>query len=111
MTEPNWTSNETHPRACPDENQTTRPERARPRPTSLAAATALPQQAEPSPHKTALVAILPHLRAIPFQAATQKEREQIVRTLLETAYLDGGVDGPVVGIEPKAAYRVLLELM
>jgi site-specific DNA recombinase len=46
-----------------------------------------------------------------WDAATPKERKQIVRTLLEAVYLDAGDDGPVTGIEPKAEYKALFQLM
>jgi hypothetical protein len=45
-----------------------------------------------------------------WEAATPKERRQIVYTLLETVYLDAD-RGPVVAIEPKAEFAPLFETM
>jgi hypothetical protein len=45
-----------------------------------------------------------------WEAATPKERRQIVHTLLETVYLDAD-RGPVVAIEPRAEFAPLFEMM
>jgi hypothetical protein len=45
-----------------------------------------------------------------WDAATPKERRQIVHTLLETVYLDAD-HGPVVAIEPKAEFAPLFEMV
>jgi hypothetical protein len=42
-----------------------------------------------------------------WEAATSKERRQIVHTLLETVHLDAD-QGPVVAIEPKCVYLLAL---
>lgn len=45
-----------------------------------------------------------------WEAATPKERRQIIHTLLEKVYLDAE-RGPVVAIEPKAEFAPLFKMM
>jgi len=53
--------------------------------------------------------LLQDFRAI-WDAATPRERKQIVHTLLEAVYLDAE-RGPVVAIEPKPEYEALFRLV
>jgi hypothetical protein len=45
-----------------------------------------------------------------WDAATERERKQILQTLLNVVYLDSGERGPVVAIEPKSEFSPLFNL-
>jgi hypothetical protein len=46
-----------------------------------------------------------------WDAATPKEKKQIVHTLVAAVYLDSGEHGPLVAVEPKAQFAALFGVM